>query len=71
MLGPLPSEGGAEVVWVEDGVGVVWVGGGAGGAETPAAAATSSHMDRTLANLARFYVFSTMPAPKEEEIRTK
>ena len=39
--------------------------------EAPATTAASSRMDKTSTNLARFYAFSTMPAPKKEEIRTK
>ena len=45
--------------------------GEAGCAEAPAAAVASSRMARTSTNLARFSAFSTMPAPKKEEIKTK
>jgi len=56
---------------VEGGIGAVWVAGEAGRAEELALAVASSRIDRTLANLARFSAFSTMPAPKKEKIRTK
>ncbi|KAL9277275.1 hypothetical protein ACSQ67_025185 [Phaseolus vulgaris] len=45
--------------------------GEAGRAEAPTLAVASSRIDKTSTNLARFSVFSTMPAPRKEEIRTK
>jgi len=65
------EEAEAGVASVEGGAGVVWVAGGAGGAEALTAVATSSGMDRTSTKLARFSVLNTMPAPKEEDMRTK
>jgi len=56
---------------VEGGIRAVWVVGEAGRVEAPALAVASSRIDKTSANLARFFAFSTMPAPRKEEIRTK